>query len=119
MKKLGMLMVFLVCLCSFGEQPKKVFEFNSITYRIDGLTVSMLPQYGKTYGVIEAIEVSWMYVKKDSLGRMTTLTDYAMIPVSGNLRRAFFEAKNLFERKHLELEEMFEKEYLPMEKQSK
>lgn len=99
-----------------GDQRKALIEFDNITFSIGKLYVTMSPVYGKVYGKADAIEVSWTTIHTDSTGRVAVFSDAVVIPVANRGAGAYFEAKALFEKKHVELQELFEREYLPKEK---
>jgi hypothetical protein len=112
MKKLGLLTVLLVCLSFSGEDPRKIFEFDQIVFRIGKLSVSMSPVFGKQYGVVEAIDVSWESVKIDPSGRIAIISDNLVVPVRGDKAKAYFEAKLIFRQKQIELLKQFENAFL-------
>ena len=120
-----LLFCFLIC-CIFinfsfssDDPPQRLFEFNYIAFRVDGLIVSITPKYGKVYGQIDAMEVAWSTAKVDSTGKVLLFSDKTLIPVKGSLRASYFQAKSVFMDKVRDLQNLFEDQFLPPEEKQR
>ena len=114
MKKACLFVLVILSLAWKGDEGQgKIFKFNYIAFRIDGLIISITPRYGKVYGRIDAIQVSWTMPRTDDDGRIAVIADKVQIPVEGDLRGAYFKAKSIFLDKQRELQKLFEQNFLP------
>lgn len=107
----------MLCSCAFAVEPPKKFDLTYIVFRIDGMVVSISPVYGKVYGKVEAIEVAWWIPQADSMGKTVVINDKEFFEVGGDIRGAYFKAKDLFMVKVRELQHAFEEGYLPPERE--